>query len=119
MSDEIELAHDKYIDENNVNVSDLPQEFTAKFDAIDGLIDTYETTGLDQDWDKLVSSSENLKSEIVVWHKAQTAIPPVVVTPVTPPVTTQTPIAPIVAPIAPITEEEEEENGGWGLNLKW
>lgn len=119
MSDEeIILAHDSYVESNNINVNDLPKNLTDQYDEIDGMIDAYEE---DQNENKtttaIESASLKLKNEIEAWHRAELSkpTPPANSTPNTPPITinqTQQPIVPLVEK----EEEEEHPNGGWGLN---
>lgn len=69
---EVTLPHDAYIEQQGININDLPDAITNQLADINNLIDTYEADWQnDQNWTNLESASNKMKSDIQAWESAQ------------------------------------------------
>ncbi len=69
--EEIQLAHNDYIISKGIDINSLPKEFDTRLDAIDSLIDSYESEPTDEKFSEIEAQSIALKGEIENWFNAE------------------------------------------------
>ena len=69
-NDEFVLAHEEYMNANNINVDSIPDELDTVNEKINGMIDAYEANPTDAQFDAIESESKGLKEKIQAWHEA-------------------------------------------------
>lgn len=69
-NDEFVLAHEEYMNANNINIDTIPDDLDAVNEKINGMIDAYEANPTDAQFDAIESESKALKEKIQAWHEA-------------------------------------------------